>query len=220
MHGWQDNAGTFDTLIPLLPKQLSYLAIDFPGHGHSSDNPNGIVYTANNYMNIIHYIFKKFRWSKISLMAHSMGSLISFMYASTFPEHIDLVIALDTLKPHTITSYNLENFLSCADVFINSDMRRQLLPVQNYTREEITEKMLSPSYSSVNKETISYLLKRGIKPSETYPDKFIFNLDSRIKLFTFSLMGQDIYMNMANNIRCPYLFLKALDTDYLENKTY
>lgn len=33
-HGWQDNAGSFDTLIPLLPSEFSYLAIDFPGHIH------------------------------------------------------------------------------------------------------------------------------------------------------------------------------------------
>lgn len=32
-HGWQDNAGTYDRLIPLLPKTLSYLCIDLPGHG-------------------------------------------------------------------------------------------------------------------------------------------------------------------------------------------
>lgn len=31
LHGWQDNAGSFDTLIPLLPPQFSYLAIDWPG---------------------------------------------------------------------------------------------------------------------------------------------------------------------------------------------
>lgn len=34
LHGWQDNAGTFDMLIPLLPKHISYLAIDLPGNIH------------------------------------------------------------------------------------------------------------------------------------------------------------------------------------------
>ncbi|GBP10884.1 Serine hydrolase-like protein [Eumeta japonica] len=41
LHGWQDNAGTWDTLIPLLPKEYSFLAIDFPGHGQSSWYPPG-----------------------------------------------------------------------------------------------------------------------------------------------------------------------------------
>lgn len=39
IHGWQDNAGTFDPLIELLPKELSILCIDLPGHGRSSHIP-------------------------------------------------------------------------------------------------------------------------------------------------------------------------------------
>lgn len=31
MHGWQDNAGTFDRLVPLLPQYISVLCIDLPG---------------------------------------------------------------------------------------------------------------------------------------------------------------------------------------------
>ena len=44
MHGWQDNAGSFDRLIPLLPRNHAYLAIDLPGHGLSSRIPNGMQY--------------------------------------------------------------------------------------------------------------------------------------------------------------------------------
>lgn len=33
IHAWQDNAGSFDPLLPLLPSNFSYLAIDLPGHG-------------------------------------------------------------------------------------------------------------------------------------------------------------------------------------------
>lgn len=39
IHGWQDNAGTFDPLIELLPTNLSILCIDLPGHGRSSHIP-------------------------------------------------------------------------------------------------------------------------------------------------------------------------------------
>lgn len=35
LHGWQDNAGTFDTLAPLLPHHIPLFCIDLPGHGAS-----------------------------------------------------------------------------------------------------------------------------------------------------------------------------------------
>lgn len=32
LHGWQDNAGTFDPLIPLLSPEFSYLDMGYPAN--------------------------------------------------------------------------------------------------------------------------------------------------------------------------------------------
>ncbi|KAJ6624111.1 Serine hydrolase-like protein [Pseudolycoriella hygida] len=65
LHGWQDNAGTFDALIPMLPDHVSYLVIDFPGHGLSSRYPNGMIYSHVDYLYAILLICKKFEWEKL-----------------------------------------------------------------------------------------------------------------------------------------------------------
>lgn len=70
LHGWQDNAGTFDTLIPLLPQHYSYLAIDFPGHGFSSHLPKGCFYHVCDFVSILEEIRSKFEWEKISLIGY------------------------------------------------------------------------------------------------------------------------------------------------------
>ncbi len=44
LHGWQDNAGTFDKLMELLPEDLYVVCLDFAGHGHSSQYPPGLIY--------------------------------------------------------------------------------------------------------------------------------------------------------------------------------
>ena len=31
LHGWQDNAGTYDTLAPLLPNSIRLICLDFCG---------------------------------------------------------------------------------------------------------------------------------------------------------------------------------------------
>ena len=62
IHGWLDNAGTFDTLIPLLPKDLRIVAVEMPGHGLSDPFPPDAAY---NFM-VLHFkifslkIIKKF----------------------------------------------------------------------------------------------------------------------------------------------------------------
>lgn len=47
VHGWQDNAGTFNRLFPLLDhlNRLYIVALDLPGHGRSSHLPKGVPYT-------------------------------------------------------------------------------------------------------------------------------------------------------------------------------
>lgn len=102
VHGWQDSAGSFDTLIPLLPNEFSYLAIDLPGHGLSDQVPYGISYNLDDAVRLLEEIRLLYKWDKISIIAHSMGAIISFVYASFFPESVDLVVALDTLKPQVL----------------------------------------------------------------------------------------------------------------------
>uniref|UniRef100_A0A8D0EYN9 AB hydrolase-1 domain-containing protein n=1 Tax=Strix occidentalis caurina TaxID=311401 RepID=A0A8D0EYN9_STROC len=50
MHGWLDNANTFDRLIPLLPRDYYYVAMDFSGHGLSSHRPAGSPYHFLDYV--------------------------------------------------------------------------------------------------------------------------------------------------------------------------
>ncbi|CAG7820504.1 unnamed protein product, partial [Allacma fusca] len=44
IHGFLDNAGTFDTIAPLLLDSLYFVTLDLPGHGLSSRLPSGISY--------------------------------------------------------------------------------------------------------------------------------------------------------------------------------
>uniref|UniRef100_A0A8C4J6N0 Serine hydrolase like 2 n=1 Tax=Dromaius novaehollandiae TaxID=8790 RepID=A0A8C4J6N0_DRONO len=50
LHGWLDNANTFDRLIPLLPTDHRYVAMDFSGHGLSSHRPAGLPYHFLDYV--------------------------------------------------------------------------------------------------------------------------------------------------------------------------
>ena len=51
LHGWLDNAGSFDTLAPQLvaacPRH-ALLCLDYPGHGRSSHLPPGQVSAATS----------------------------------------------------------------------------------------------------------------------------------------------------------------------------
>lgn len=67
LHGRQDNAGSFDTLIPLLPKDVSVLCLDMPGHGLSSHYAKSqFYYVYWDGVIFLRRIVKHFKWNKVS----------------------------------------------------------------------------------------------------------------------------------------------------------
>ena len=73
LHGWQDNANSFDTL-----------AIDAPGHGLSSHLPAGKIYNFLEYVLILRRIVKHFNWEKFPIFGHSLGSAVAYVYSSNY----------------------------------------------------------------------------------------------------------------------------------------
>lgn len=222
MHGWQDNAGTFDRLIPLLPSHVAYLAIDFPGHGLSSWLPNGCAYHAIDLLYVLDAIRKEYNWEKLSILGHSLGSLTGFMYASVFPDRVDYLIGLDALKPHVreteiiphLFEYQVGNFMT-------SNLRNlDKSEPPSYTYEDLVEKICAASDDSLNKEVCPYLLGRAIKKSEKYPDRYYFARDGRLKQFLPILLTQPAALTMAERIQIPYLFIKAKQASYYEKQRY
>ncbi|XP_030373080.1 uncharacterized protein LOC115623044 [Scaptodrosophila lebanonensis] len=99
IHGWQHNRRTFDALIPLMPSYVGLLCIDLPGHGNSSNLQTGRQYSINDYVLIIARIMKEYKWTRMSLMGHSMGAAISLIYAALYPYTVDIIISLDSIMP-------------------------------------------------------------------------------------------------------------------------
>ncbi|XP_031456171.1 serine hydrolase-like protein 2 isoform X3 [Phasianus colchicus] len=79
LHGWLDNANTFDRLIPLLPRDCRYVAMDFSGHGLSSHRPAGSPYHFLDYVSDVRRVAAALRWRRFTLMGHSMGGSVAGM---------------------------------------------------------------------------------------------------------------------------------------------
>ncbi|NXW82527.1 SEHL2 protein, partial [Alopecoenas beccarii] len=126
LHGWLDNANTFDKLIPLLPRGRSglsgwflccrgctsdtlslsdcyYVAMDFSGHGWSSHRPAGSPYHFLDYVSDVRRVVAALQWRRFTLMGHSMVffflscCFISPQFCFLYPEMVDKLILLENL---------------------------------------------------------------------------------------------------------------------------
>lgn len=211
LHGWQDNAATWDTLVPLLPKDCSVLAIDLPGHGNSSWYPPGMVYYPWDWIRVIQLIKDHYKWDKVSLLAHSMGSIASMRYACVYPESVDFYIGIDNIimdkiKPDYLVKH-LPQRLEKAEI----EQKRLDTEPPSYTYEQAIQLLHEGTGKSISMESAPYLIKRGTKPSKKDSNKFYFCRDSRLKYILFVPEDKEFVKTFARRMMTPTLFMKTKD---------
>lgn len=99
LHGWLDNAASFDGLAPLLPKSWEIVALDLPGHGYSYHREDDHGYPFLDWVAITMEIVDYLGWDKLTMLGHSLGGGIAVLYAGVFPERLRRLILVESLGP-------------------------------------------------------------------------------------------------------------------------
>ncbi|XP_058794689.1 probable serine hydrolase isoform X2 [Phymastichus coffea] len=219
IHGWQDNAGTFDMIAPLL-KNSSVLAIDLPGHGWSSWLPRGIPYNEDISVECIRIIVNHFGWNEVKLLGHSMGGILCFNYARLYPEETKFVISIDSLAfaPNNMTSHS-QRRARAIDRLINFE-KKMINGPPSYPEEILIQKWIDATFfSDLDVPTTKVLMIRGAnkKADGTY----YYTRDFRLTIDGFnSCYTQEEIKEMAQLITCPYLVIKATKSPFYKKQAY
>jgi len=114
LHGWLDNAASFDFLAPLLTEKYYIVALDLPGHGHSAHLPAHGVYHFIDGVVHVQQLVEHLQWKKYSLLGHSMGSGIASLLAGVTPDAIENGWFIEVLgalsRPENAVVSHLQNY--------------------------------------------------------------------------------------------------------------
>lgn len=220
MHGWQDNAGTYDRLCPLLPDDIPILCIDLPGHGKSSHYPIGMQYYVFwDGIALIRRIVKHFGWKKITLMGHSLGGALSFMYAASFPDEVAQFISIDlagpTVRCHIRTAQTTG---SCIDKMLSYEK----LPIEKqpcYSYEEMVDLVYDAYNGGIDRKGAEILMRRGMTPIShpTNGHGYHFSRDLRLKVSLLGMFAVEQVVSYAQQIKCHVLNIRAVPGMKFEN---
>ena len=100
LHGWLDNAASFDALAPLLP-ELRLVALDLTGHGLSEHRPQGVHYHLADFLPDVLAAADALGWRRFALLGHSLGGGLASFMAAVSPERISRVAMIEGLGPPT-----------------------------------------------------------------------------------------------------------------------
>ncbi len=98
LHGWLDNAASFDALARTLP-ELQLLALDMAGHGLSDHKPASGNYAIWDDLRFVMAVADQMNWPQFVLIGHSRGAIMATLLAGAIPERVSHLICVDGFIP-------------------------------------------------------------------------------------------------------------------------
>ena len=201
LHGWLDNAATFDNLAPLLT-ELYIVALDFPGHGHSGHRPRGIKYHYLDYVEDVFKVAKALKWEKFNLLGHSLGAGIASIAAGTFPERIDRLMMVEGIGPMTREPEKSHLYLQRSIQQMERIADRAPPLYQN--KEQMIEARAKVGDMTI--ESVKILIERGIIELK---DGVTWRSDPRLRIASPSYLTEEQVNAFLSNISSPSILVTA-----------
>ncbi|XP_064179974.1 serine hydrolase-like protein isoform X3 [Anguilla rostrata] len=179
LHGWSDNCGSFKNLIPLLPKECKYVAMDMAGHGLSSHRPDGVFYMFSSYVADVYRVIDALQWKRFSIIGHSMGGNVASLFSALYPEMVERLVVLDLFGFFPTEVEKIPELMRKGiDEMVQYDKKKGERAERVYTYEKAVERLRAAN-PFLSEQSARILLERG---STEVEGGVVFNRDFRINL--------------------------------------
>ncbi len=96
LHGGRDHCRSWDWTAQALRKDWHVIALDHRGHGDSAWSPDG-GYQITTYLYDVAQLIHQLELKPVSIVSHSMGSIVSLRYAGLYPENVRRLATIEGL---------------------------------------------------------------------------------------------------------------------------
>ncbi len=212
VHGGRDHARSWDWVARDLSRDHHVIVPDLRGHGDSSWAIGSLYHLAEFVIDLAQLI-DVLGHEEVTLVAHSMGSVISAQYAGAHPGRVSRFVAIEGIDmPRTIAREigNPTPSERIARAVATAQRQAARMPRRYATIEEAAERMHQAN-AFLSREQAEYLTVHGVARNEdgTYSWKFD-DYARGPKLFT--LPGADME-ELTRQITCPVLLVRGTESD-------
>lgn len=201
LHGWLDNASSFDLIAPYL-SNYTLIAIDLPGHGQSAHLPQSNYYHFIDGISHLLAIIKALDLHDFVLIGHSLGGCLASMAAPVLADDLSKLILIDALGP--LSSLASESFEHYQDYINKLPMLRKKSKRYYQSIDEAAQVRAQKGYLSP--ELTRIIASRGL----TQSDKgYTWSHDDRLLLPSPLRLSEDQVLPFLANIASPTLLISA-----------
>ncbi len=205
LHGWLDNAASFDAIAPTLGTHRHFVALDFAGHGRSNHASPGIAYRFVDGVFDVLAAADALGWQQFDLLGHSMGGAIASLTATASPERIQRLVAIEALgaltTPAEQTAAQLRRGIAQAREITNKPLR--VFPTPDAA---IQARMQA---NGLSRTAAELLVLRGIKP---VTGGWSWSSDPRLTTASLQRFTEPQVLDLVRHITAPTLLILAPDS--------
>lgn len=214
LHGYLDNAASF---LPLMQQALQHnnqnnnqennllnnkriIALDWPGHGHSSHRSSGAHYHFLDYVSDLVELFTHNNWQAIDIVAHSMGAMIASAFAAAFPEKVKSLTLIDSF-----------GFISLPEEQTTVQLRKGLLsrikPVKSNRSFSLETAVKARMHvSDLTEQHVRLIVQRSLikaDQTEETTDLYRWRSDPRLRTISPYRLSLAQAQQLFSDISCP-----------------
>ena len=204
LHGWLDNANSFDCIASSFSKHFHFIAVDLPGHGCSSHIAAGCHYHFIDGIGIVREILDALGHGSAHLLGHSMGACLASLVAGVLPKRCDSLFLIEGLGPLSAPS---ECCAQQLQAFYHYDRSNVNIPNRAYDSLQQASKARAKR-GHVSLEIASILTQRGVKFID---GKYYWQHDKRLIQPSPLRLDETMTINCLQNINARTALIIASD---------
>lgn len=209
VHGWLDNAATFDRCFPELTGHPIF-AIDLAGHGKSSHRAAGMRYHNAEFLDDLLAVMDEISPSEpIILLGHSLGAGLLMLMAALFPQRVSKLVLIEGLGP--IASDPTDIVSLTRDALLRyQQLSMSVRPIESI--EVATKARMQGMTGALSREAAELLLQRGINQCDD--GSYVWSTDKRLRLPSLMRYSEQQVVSFIQAIAAPTLLIMG-DTGML-----
>lgn len=205
LHGWLDNAASFDGVAPLLPG-LRLLCLDLPGHGLSDHLPPGQSYAFIDTVAHVHAATVALGWTRFCVVGHSLGAAVAAMLAGAVPARVQRLALIEGLGPVSEDPKHAAERLARA---LDEEVRKRGRTAPIHPSREDAVRRLQTRMGRLGREAAETLSARGLR--EVASGGVTWRSDPRLRLPSRLRLTEEQVLTILRAIECPVLLVRATE---------
>ncbi len=213
LHGWMDNAASFELLAPKLTG-CEVICIDCAGHGLSGHRLHLGAYNIWQDITELYAVADQLGWQKFSLLGHSRGAICCFLAASTLPERITHLALIEGVYPSSSTAEETPEVLATS---VKALLASQNRAKRYYDSFDQAVSARAKGFVPVSMDDARVLAMHGTEQGEK---GYFWRYDYKLAIGSEIHLSSEQLMAFQARISIPSLVILADDGMFIGNPAF